>query len=52
MQINSDISCSSCPVTAMWKVEEKPGMRVDFIPGFSIPTDVILTKVSDEIDLE
>ncbi len=52
MQINSDTSCSSCPVTAIWKIEEESGMRVDFIPGFSIPTDVILTKVSNEIDLE
>ncbi|NDI97516.1 hypothetical protein GWA97_00310 [Flavobacterium sp. LaA7.5] len=50
MKIISD--CTNCPMTATWKVEETSGMRVNFIPGFSIPTDVILTKVSDEIDVE
>ncbi|NDI97515.1 hypothetical protein GWA97_00305 [Flavobacterium sp. LaA7.5] len=48
--INSN--CTNCPLTATWKIEEESGLRVDFIEGFSIPTDVILTKVSDEIDLE
>ncbi|NDI97517.1 hypothetical protein GWA97_00315 [Flavobacterium sp. LaA7.5] len=50
MKIISD--CTNCPVTATWKIDEESGLRVDFIEGFSIPTDVILTKVSDEIDLE
>ncbi len=50
MQINNN--CSNCTLTATWKVEEVSGMRYNFVEGFSIPTDVILTKVSDEIDLE
>ncbi|QYJ67365.1 hypothetical protein [Flavobacterium litorale] len=52
MKITSN--CTNCPTTATWKVEERPGLRIDgiFIPGFSIPTDVVLTKVSDEIDLD
>ncbi|QYJ67364.1 hypothetical protein [Flavobacterium litorale] len=54
MEINSDSNCTNCPVTATWKIEEESGLRIDgiFIPGFSIPTDVVLTKVSDEIDLD
>ncbi|QYJ67367.1 hypothetical protein [Flavobacterium litorale] len=50
MQITS--SCTNCPITATWKVEETSGLRVNYVPGYSIPTDVILTKVSDEIDLD
>lgn len=45
-------NCGNCPLTATWKVEEVSGLRVDFIPGFSIPTDVILTKVSNDIDVD
>ncbi|QYJ67366.1 hypothetical protein [Flavobacterium litorale] len=52
MQINSDTNCTNCPVTATWKVEETSGLRVDYVLGYSIPTDIILTKVSDEIDLD
>ncbi|QYJ67363.1 DUF6705 family protein [Flavobacterium litorale] len=52
MKINSDSNCTNCPVKATWKIEEESGIRVNFIEGFSIPTDVILTKVSDEINLD
>ncbi|QYJ67368.1 DUF6705 family protein [Flavobacterium litorale] len=53
LQIQINSNCTNCPVTAIWKIEEVPGLRIEgFISGFSIPTDVVLTKVSDEIDLD
>ena len=45
-------SCTNCPYTATWKVSERSGLRVGFVPGFSVPTDVILTKVSNTVDLD
>ena len=49
LEINN--TCNNCPYTAIWKVSERPGLRVGFVPGFSVPTDVILTKVSNTVDL-
>ena len=50
IEINSN--CNNCPYTAIWKVTEESGLRVGYVPGFSIPTDVILTKVSNTVNLD
>ena len=42
----------SNPATATWKVEEAKGLKTGVQPSFSIPTDIILTKVSNEVDLD
>lgn len=33
--------------TATWKVTRSPGIKIDGEPDFNIPTDIILTKVSN-----
>jgi hypothetical protein len=40
-------SCSSCSITAIWKVSKTLGMKSTNEPEeFTIPTDIILTKVN------
>src|SRR5690606_31493066 len=55
MKINPEtLSCSNCNITAFWKVSE-PMFRdliVEQEPPFSIPTDIILTKVSNTVTLD
>ena len=41
--------CTSCVVTATWKVSDTPGMKVGQDPPFSVPTNITLTKVSDQV---
>ena len=39
-------SCSSCPTTALWKIERWDGLRSDDEPeNNSIPSDIIMTKL-------
>ncbi len=33
-------------ITAHWKVERSPGLILNEAPEFSVPTDIVLTKVS------
>lgn len=41
--------CTTCTTTATWKITEKRGLRVNYVEGFSVPTDIVLTKVSNEV---
>lgn len=39
-------SCNGCPITATWKVSILQGLKSSSTPeNFTIPTDIILTKV-------
>lgn len=39
--------CTSCPVTALWKVQRMRGIRIGDQPTeFSVPNNVIMTKVN------
>ena len=39
------ISCSTCPLTANWKVTRPSGLRLDNEPlDYNIPTNIVLTK--------
>ncbi|MBF8151606.1 hypothetical protein ITJ86_17025 [Winogradskyella sp. F6397] len=39
-------TCSTCPITAEWKVAELQGLKITGEPeNYNIPTDIILTKV-------
>ncbi|WP_452220253.1 DUF6705 family protein [Lacinutrix salivirga] len=40
-----DSNCSTCLVTAVWKVEKNQGFKSPNEPDFSMPTDIILTKI-------
>jgi hypothetical protein len=40
--------CNDC-TTATWKVTDTGGMYVNFVEGFSVPTDIVLTKLSDQV---
>jgi hypothetical protein len=42
-------NCQGCVVTAAWKITKPHGMIIGINHDFSIPTDVILTKVSNTV---
>ena len=39
-------SCISCPITAIWKVSHLGGIRVGQPQTFTIPTNIVLTKIN------
>ncbi|RBP27035.1 hypothetical protein DFR65_11213 [Oceanihabitans sediminis] len=38
-------TCSTCPTTATWEVSRLPGGQVGLPQTFTIPTDIVLTKI-------
>ena len=38
-------TCPTCPTTATWKVSRLPGGQVGLPQTFTIPTDILLTKI-------
>lgn len=40
--------CSEC-MKALWQVTDTGGMYVNFVEGFSVPVNVIMTKVSNQV---
>ena len=44
--------CTTCVETASWKVTEPKGLKVGYEPPFSIPTDAVLTKVSNTVTFD
>ena len=38
-------TCPTCPTTAIWKVSHAGGIRVGLPKTFTIPTDIVLTKI-------
>ncbi|KAF2519710.1 hypothetical protein E0W68_00290 [Flavobacterium salilacus subsp. salilacus] len=50
--IRMDIQSGTTPLTIHWRVYEPEGLKIENQPDFNIPTDIVLTKVSNEINLE
>lgn len=46
------IGCTNCNIQATWKVTELKGLKLSTDQQFNIPTDIILTKVSNTINLD
>jgi len=40
------------PITMHWKVNRSEGIRFSEEPDFNIPTDIVLTKISSDVDLD
>lgn len=46
------IENGNSPITAHWIVEKMQGIQETGEPNFSIPTDIILTKISNTVNLD
>ena len=44
--------CTTCNETASWKVTQPEGLRVGIELPYSIPTDAVLTKVSNTVTFD
>ena len=44
--------CNTCITKASWKITDTGGMYINFVEGFSVPTNIILTKVSNTVNLD
>lgn len=45
LSITIQNTCPTCPTTATWEVSRLPGGQVGLPQTFTIPTDIVLTKI-------